>query len=320
MFTADGIGDNVSYSIRTLKDGALACHFGDDRFLLKKLAANSIGQAYSFATALCGFTKLRHEGKLTGLAAYGEPTLAAEIARHFRIGDDGLVATRFPGEVEIGDEMARICQGASRETIAASIQKVTEDLMLAVVRHWLDRHKVRHLGLGGGLFANVRLNRLLAESCPLDEVFVFPAMGDDGLCVGAALVVPARARRPRRVARQPLPARHGLSRPRLRRRHRCGARGDHRRAPRPGRAARDARSSASPPARSAPPISAAWSSARARSAPAASWRARPTTRSTTTSTAGSSAPSSCRSRPTCSTRTPTRCSRSRRSTATRRAS
>jgi carbamoyltransferase len=187
VFTADGIGDNVSYSVRTLERGALACHFGDDRFLLEKLAANSIGQAYSFATALCGFTKLRHEGKLTGLAAYGEPTLAPDIARHFRLGDDGLVATRFPGEVEIGAEMARICQGASRETIAASIQKVTEDLMLAVVRHWLGRHKVRHLGLGGGLFANVRLNRLLAESCPLDEVFVFPAMGDDGLCVGAAL-------------------------------------------------------------------------------------------------------------------------------------
>ena len=189
VFTADGIGDNVSYSIRTLKEGALACHFGDDRFLLQKLAANSIGQAYSFATALCGFTKLRHEGKLTGLAAYGEPMLAPDIARHFRLGDDGLVATQFPGEVEIGAEMTRICRGASRETIAASIQKVTEDLMLAVMRHWLDRHKVRHLGLGGGLFANVRLNRLLAESCPLDEVFVFPAMGDDGLCVGAALAL-----------------------------------------------------------------------------------------------------------------------------------
>jgi len=187
VFTADGIGDNVSYSIRTLKEGALACHFGDDRFLLKKRAANSIGQAYSFATALCGFTKLRHEGKLTGLAAYGEPTLAPEIARRFRLGTDGLVATDFRGEVEIGDEMARICAGASRETVAASIQKVTEDLMLAAVRHWVERHKVRHLGLGGGLFANVRLNRLLAESLPLDEVFVFPAMGDDGLCVGAAL-------------------------------------------------------------------------------------------------------------------------------------
>jgi carbamoyltransferase len=187
LFTADGIGDNVSYSIRELKDGTLACHFGDDRFLLRRLPANSIGQAYSFATGLCGFTKLRHEGKLTGLAAYGEPTLAEEIARHFRLGDDGLVTTRFAGEVAIGEAMARICNGASRETIAASIQKVAEDLMLAAVRHWLTRTGARHLGLGGGLFANVRLNRLLAESCPLDEVFIFPAMGDDGLCVGAGL-------------------------------------------------------------------------------------------------------------------------------------
>ena len=187
VLTADGIGDNVSYSMRSLKNGALDCHFGDDRFLLRKLDANSIGQAYSFATALCGFRKLRHEGKLTGLAAYGEPTLAPAIAGHFRLGDDGLIATNFAGEVEIGEEMARICAGASRETIAASIQKVAEDLMLATVRHWLARTGTRHLGLGGGLFANVRLNRLLAESCALDEVFIFPAMGDDGLCVGAGL-------------------------------------------------------------------------------------------------------------------------------------
>jgi carbamoyltransferase len=187
VFTADGIGDNVSYSLRVLRDGGLDCHFGDDRFLLRKLAANSIGQAYSFATALCGFRKLRHEGKLTGLAAYGEPTLAPAMAAHFRLGDDGLIATSFAGEVEIGDEMARICAGASRETIAASIQRVVEDLMLATVRHWLTRSKARHLGLGGGLFANVRLNRLLAESCPLEEIFIFPAMGDDGLCVGAGL-------------------------------------------------------------------------------------------------------------------------------------
>ncbi|MEA2995992.1 MAG: carbamoyltransferase, partial [Alphaproteobacteria bacterium] len=103
VFTADGIGDNVSYSLRVLRDGALDCHFGDDRFLLRRLDANSIGQAYSFATALCGFRKLRHEGKLTGLAAYGEPTLAPAMARHFRLGDDGLIATSFAGETEIGD-------------------------------------------------------------------------------------------------------------------------------------------------------------------------------------------------------------------------
>ena len=187
IFTADGVGENVSYSMRSLKYGALTCHFGDDRFLLREFNANSIGQAYGFATALCGFQKLRHEGRLTALAASGEPTLAPAIAEHFRLGDDGLIATQFASRADIGAQMKRICAGASRETIAASIQKVTEDLILAAVRHWLSRCNVRHLGLGGGLFANVRLNRLLAENCPLDEIFVFPAMGNDGLSVGAGL-------------------------------------------------------------------------------------------------------------------------------------
>src|SRR5262249_56459184 len=103
VLTADGIGDNVSYSVRSLRDGRLECHFGDDRWLLRKLNATSIGQAYSFATEICGFRKLRHEGKLTGLAAHGEPNLPAMIARHFRVGDHGLVATRFPGAVDIGE-------------------------------------------------------------------------------------------------------------------------------------------------------------------------------------------------------------------------
>ena len=55
------------------------------------------------------------------------------------------------------------------------------------VRYWLARTGARKLAMAGGLFANVRLNRLIAETLPLDEVFVFPAMGDEGLSVGAAL-------------------------------------------------------------------------------------------------------------------------------------
>jgi carbamoyltransferase len=80
-----------------------------------------------------------------------------------------------------------ICRGHDRETIAASVQKMAEDFTLQSVRWWLARTGAKKLALAGGLFANVRLNRLLAETLPLDEVFVFPAMGDDGLPVGAGL-------------------------------------------------------------------------------------------------------------------------------------
>ena len=51
----------------------------------------------------------------------------------------------------------------------------------------LERRQVRRLGLAGGVFANVRLNRLLAEALPVDEIFVVPPMGDEGLVIGGAL-------------------------------------------------------------------------------------------------------------------------------------
>jgi carbamoyltransferase len=46
---------------------------------------------------------------------------------------------------------------------------------------------MRRLGLAGGVFANVRLNRLLAETLPVDEIFIVPPMGDEGLVIGGAL-------------------------------------------------------------------------------------------------------------------------------------
>src|SRR5262249_26737123 len=80
-----------------------------------------------------------------------------------------------------------VLDGNDRETIAASIQQLAEDVILSALQFWIERSGMRRLALCGGLFANVRLNRLLAESLPLDEIFIFPAMGADGLAVGNAL-------------------------------------------------------------------------------------------------------------------------------------
>jgi carbamoyltransferase len=187
VYTSDGIGDNVSYSMRSLRGGKLECHWGDDRQLLQRVSEAGIGSAYGYATVAAGFKMLRHEGKLTGLAAYGEPKLAGEMAAQFRFTAEGLIETDFSNWKEMREKFLAICKGHDRETIAASIQKVAEDLTLQSVRWWIEKTGARKLALAGGLFANVRLNRLLAESLPLDEVFVFPAMGDDGLPVGAAL-------------------------------------------------------------------------------------------------------------------------------------
>jgi carbamoyltransferase len=184
VYTADGLGDNVSYSIRSLANGKLDCHYGDDRQLLVKQARkNSLALAYGYATKACGFRINRH-----GLAARGQPTLAPVFSRYYRLNDDdGLIDADFKTFTDIEETISDICRGHDRETIAASIQAVIEDFICRAVDHWLKVTQTRHLALAGGLFSNVRLNQRLAETLPVDEIFVFPAMGDDGLAVGAAL-------------------------------------------------------------------------------------------------------------------------------------
>src|SRR4051812_16514253 len=152
IYTSDGIGDNVSYSMRSLKDGALECHYGDDRWLTKTLKETGLASAYGYATVACGFRMLRHEGKLTGLAAYGEPRLAPEMAAQFRFNNDsGLIETDFKNWFAMRQKFLGLCQGHDRETIAASIQKVAEDFTVRSVGWWLRRTGARRLALAGGL-------------------------------------------------------------------------------------------------------------------------------------------------------------------------
>ena len=186
LVTADAGGDSVNYSHRNFADGNLTTIYGGED-LLSTLPRDSLGYAYAVVTAALGFTPMRHEGKLTGLAAFGRPIIADKLASRFTVSDAGRVMSDFRDFDEMRDFIRNLAVSVSREDAAASIQQVLEDTMLRAVSRLLGRHKARHLGLSGGVFANVRLNRALAERLPLDEIFIFPAMGDEGLPVGGAL-------------------------------------------------------------------------------------------------------------------------------------
>ena len=187
VYTADGGGDNVQYSARRLAAGKLDTFFGDDRELLQPRRIDSLGMAYGLATAALGFRMLRHEGKLTGLAAFGQPILTEEMARHFRLDDAGRIGSDYADYGAMAEDIRRMAGTVSREDMAASIQKLLEDYVLQALRRLIAREGSRRLALAGGVFANVRLNRLLAEGTGCEEVFVFPAMGDEGLAAGAPL-------------------------------------------------------------------------------------------------------------------------------------
>jgi carbamoyltransferase len=187
VYTADGGGDNVHYSHRLLRDGALTCLFGDDRWLARPRRTDSLGLAYGYTTQALGFRMNRHEGKLTGLAAFGKPKVAEAIGRHFSVDDEGRIDSDFTSDRMMRETIVALAQTCEPADMAASIQLVLEEKIIASVRNLLRRHGPRRLAVAGGVFANVRLNRLLCEETDIDEMFVFPAMGDEGLVVGGAL-------------------------------------------------------------------------------------------------------------------------------------
>ncbi len=187
LVTADAGGDSVNYSHRYFADGKLTTLYGGEECLLQPLPVDSIAHGYMAMTAALGFTPLRHEGKLTGLAAFGQPILADEIAAHFSVDEAGRVHSDFPSNPEMMRFMHGVAAGVRREDASASIQKVLEDIMMSSLSRLLECTKARRLGLAGGAFANVRLNRLLAERLPIDKIFIFPAMGDEGVPAGGAL-------------------------------------------------------------------------------------------------------------------------------------
>lgn len=187
--SCDGGGDGAQYSAYVPESGGLRAVVGGEQTLREKPqnGGASVGLAYAFATELCGFKPNRHEGKLTGLAAFGKPVAAPDLKKHWRVTEDGAVESDFKGAAGLKEYMREAFRGLSREDMAASIQHVTEDVVLEWVSRLRSLFPASRIGMAGGVFSNVRLNQKVAELPGMEEVFIFPAMGDEGLPVGACV-------------------------------------------------------------------------------------------------------------------------------------
>ena len=184
--SCDGGGDGAFYSAYSWDGEALKCLYGGEETVIESPHNNaaSIGQAYSAITKHLGFKGNRHEGKITGLAAFGKPILADAFVDTFKVNADGSIDSVFDSMGEWVKWMKEKAVNVSKEDLAASIQIATE----IVVLKWIDVLRkifnAEYIGLSGGVFSNVRLNQKVAELPGVKEIFVFPAMGDEGLPVG----------------------------------------------------------------------------------------------------------------------------------------
>jgi carbamoyltransferase len=188
VYTTDACGDNVAYSARAARQSVFEVLFGCDASLHASFPAHSLGNLYGFFTQALGFLMDRHEGKLTGLSAFGEAKAADEIKRHFRVEESGEISADFPSHDAMRNFAFDVARRLSREDAAASVQSILEELICDAVEKLLRITGTRSLALAGGVFANVRLNRALIEMTSAERIFIFPAMGDEGLPVGACLL------------------------------------------------------------------------------------------------------------------------------------
>ncbi|MFA6546114.1 MAG: carbamoyltransferase [Limisphaerales bacterium] len=199
ILTLDGVGE---WDTATIGHGQ-----GNKIKILKTLHfPHSLGLLYSAITYFCGFKVNSGEYKLMGLAPYGEPRFVDTILKHLvDVKPDGSLAMDMSyfnycqGLTMTNDKFASLFGGPARNPesaitqremdIAASIQKVTEEVVLRMARHAKELTGSKNLCLAGGVALNCVANGKLLRAGIFEDVFATPASGDAGGALGAALFV-----------------------------------------------------------------------------------------------------------------------------------
>jgi carbamoyltransferase len=167
---------------------------------------HSLGLLYSAFTYYTGFKVNSGEYKVMGLAPYGEPKYADMIM-------DEIIDVKEDGSFRMNMRCFNYCQGLTmtnrkfdnlfggpprkqekkltqREMdLAASIQKVTEIIMLRIGKHVYEKTGQKNLCMAGGVALNCVGNGILLREGPFEDIWVQPSAGDAGAALGAALTI-----------------------------------------------------------------------------------------------------------------------------------
>ncbi len=196
VVTADGQGDEISTAAWRLQNGTLVQRWS------APIADGSAGFFFAAITELLGYRRLQDEGKVTALAAGGHP--CAELAKlmsqalrlepaksgKFRLRVSGSAVRSWTRDSPLYTQSwAQQLRRFEPRDIAFSAQRRLEEVMVDLVSRTLASRADGQLALAGGLFANVSLNRKIAEIPNLRHLFVSPPMGDEGTAIGAAAAV-----------------------------------------------------------------------------------------------------------------------------------
>jgi carbamoyltransferase len=199
VLTMDGVGEwaTASWGIGV-----------DNKIIIQNemLFPHSLGLLYSAFTSYTGFKVNSGEYKMMGLAPYGEPKYFLAILDNLLdLKEDGSFRLNMKyfnycsGLTMTSDRFHRLFEGSPRKPdseitqkdmdIAASIQKVTEEIILRMARHVRRETGMQNLCLAGGVALNCVANGLIQKEKIFDNFWIQPAAGDAGGALGAGLFV-----------------------------------------------------------------------------------------------------------------------------------
>ncbi|MFC1593181.1 carbamoyltransferase, partial [Candidatus Omnitrophota bacterium] len=197
ILTADGVGE---YASMTLGIGK-----GNNISVMKELHyPDSLGLVYAIVTAYLGFKLFAGEGKVMSLAAYGKPRYIDKFREIIKINPDGsfkLDSRYFSLNRDSKMHSAKFVKifGPARKPeekleqrhydMAASLQQLTEEILITIGKHLYYQTGIDKLCLAGGVFLNCVANYKIIQQTPFKEIFIQPAAGDSGCALGAAAYI-----------------------------------------------------------------------------------------------------------------------------------
>ncbi len=197
VLTLDGVGEWAT--------GSIAHGRGHELTMLKEMRfPHSLGLLYSAFTYFTGFKVNSGEYKLMGLAPYGDPIYKdLMIEKLLDIKDDGSFRMDMSyfgfcnSDVMTSPKMNSLFGGPPRKSeteitqremdIAASIQAVTEEIVLKIARYAHEQTGSKNLCMAGGVALNCVANGRVLREGPFENVWIQPAAGDAGGALGAAM-------------------------------------------------------------------------------------------------------------------------------------
>lgn len=184
VLTCDGSGDDLCASIRIMgPDG--------EKIVAKTQWDNSLGAMYSWTTFRMGFVPLEHEYKLMGMAPYTSPKYADEIKEIFYsyldLDSSGLSFQRKTTQrvSDISRKLFEKLNGKRFDAICGGLQTFTEELLARWTQNAVRATGIKKVLGAGGVFMNVKGNKLISELPEVEYFEAFPSCGDETLIFGA---------------------------------------------------------------------------------------------------------------------------------------